>query len=76
MALTPATKEKPADSGFGLEIVGDRQGVVRHCDIDEIVDPHRQHTEEDDQEKVVDDGRHNGAGQLINVQMPFYHIYN
>jgi hypothetical protein len=58
------------DSGFGLEIVRNMQGIVCHCDIDEIVDPHRHHAKEDDQEKVMDDGRHNGAGQLINVQMP------
>ena len=74
MALTPTTKKKPMGSGFGPKVVGNMQGVVCHCDIDEIVDPHRHHTKEDDQEKVVDDGRHNGAGQLINIQIPFHHI--
>ena len=74
MVLTPATHEKPEDSRFGFEIVCNIHGIVCHCDIDEIVDPHRQHTEEDDQEKVVDDGRHNGAGQLRNVQISFFHI--
>jgi hypothetical protein len=67
MALTPATKEKPVDSGSGFEIVCNIQGVVCHCDIDEIVYTHCHHKKEDDQEKVVDNGRYNGAGELINI---------
>jgi hypothetical protein len=56
------------DSGFGFKIVRKVHGIVSHCDGNEIVDTHRQHTKEDNQEKVVDDGRHNGACQLINVK--------
>lgn len=55
---TPYDQQKPADSGFRLEIVCHIHGVIRDSYAHEVIDAHPEHTEEVHQEKVVNDGRY------------------
>lgn len=55
---TPYYQQKPADSGFRLEIVCHIHGVIRDSYAHEVIDAHPEHTEEGHQEKVVNDGRY------------------
>lgn len=61
---TPYYQQKPADSGFRLEIVCHIHGVIRDCYTHEVIDAYPQHTEEGDQEKVVDQDRDSNTQSL------------
>lgn len=47
---TPYYQQKPADSGFRLEIVCHIHGVIRDSYAHEVIDAHPEHTEEGHQE--------------------------